>query len=74
MTKVSIMKEAQEKYILKYLQRGNSITSIEAMRLCGCFRLAARIYDLIQAGYDIVRKMVKIGGKFVARYSLKGAK
>jgi len=63
--------DSQLKYILKYLQRGNSLTAIEAMRLCGCFRLAARIYDLIQAGHDIAREMVKIGGKFVARYSLK---
>jgi len=37
---------SQNEMILDYLQRGNSLTSLEALNLFGCFRLASRINDL----------------------------
>ncbi|MBR4855673.1 MAG: hypothetical protein IKU94_03500 [Bacteroidaceae bacterium] len=41
------------------------------LRLCGCFRLSARIADLKKRGYAIMTEKVKVdGGKYVARYSL----
>ena len=44
----------QANAILAYMQAGNGITPIEALDLCGCFRLSARIADLKHRGYDIV--------------------
>ena len=39
--------------ILEHLKKGLSITPLEALNLCGCFRLAARIHDLRhKQGYD----------------------
>lgn len=63
---------SQSKQILAHLQAGKSITPIEALNLYGCFRLGARIYDLIQQGHNINSDMVKDErtGKRYARYSL----
>ena len=61
----------QANAILAYMQAGNGITPIEALDLCGCFRLSARIAVLKHRGYDIVTEKVKVaGGKYVARYHL----
>lgn len=38
--------DSQCKLILFYLKEHGSITAKEAMQLCGCMRLAARIHDL----------------------------
>lgn len=62
---------SQANAILQYLQNGNGITPMDALNLCGCFRLSARIADLKKRGYDIVTEKVKVdGGKYVARYHL----
>ena len=62
---------SQANAILKHLQDGNGITPMDALNLCGCFRLSARIADLKKRGYDIVTEKVKVdGGKYVARYHL----
>lgn len=62
-------KQSQSELILKYLEAGNSLTSLEALRLFKCLRLSGRIYDLKKAGYnDIDKVMVKIKNKRVARY------
>lgn len=45
---------AQSARILAHLQTGKAITAIEALRNFGCFRLAARIYDLRKEGHSIV--------------------
>lgn len=55
------MTQTQE--ILKYLQDHGSITPLEALREIGCFRLAARIYDLEQKGYNIPRETITVHGK-----------
>lgn len=61
----------QANAILAYMQAGNGITPMEALDLCGCFRLSARIADLKHRVYDIVTEKVKVaGGKYVARYHL----
>ena len=39
--------------ILKYLQKGKSITPMEALEKFGCFRLSARIWELKKEGHDI---------------------
>jgi hypothetical protein len=37
---------SQNEIILNYLKSGQSISSIEALNLFGCFRLASRISDI----------------------------
>ena len=47
----------QNQQVLDHL-RGGPITPIEALNLYGCFRLGARIYELRQAGHNILTRMV----------------
>ena len=57
--------------ILEHLKKGLSITPLEALELCGCFRLAARIHDLRDQGNDIVTDTITTqSGKKVASYRL----
>lgn len=63
--------DTQANAILKHMQDGNGITPMDALELCGCFRLNARIADLKKRGYEIITEKVKVdGGKYVARYHL----
>ena len=63
---------SQTDQILNYLQAGNVLTPLEALRKFNCLRLGARIYDLRQKGYVINSLMIKDdkSGKRYARYSL----
>lgn len=57
--------------ILAHLKKGLSITSLEALNLYGCMRLASRISDLRKRGENIVVNRVKTtNGKSVAQYHL----
>lgn len=64
--------ESQNKRILKHLESGKGITSLEAFGMFGSLRLAARIADLRAKGYPITAVMVQVGNKKkkVARYVL----
>ena len=57
--------------ILALLQNGKSITAIQALEKFGCFRLAARIANLRDAGVPVITQMVNINGSRFAKYSLK---
>ncbi len=48
------------------------VTPLEALGAIGCFRLAARVFDLRAEGYEIERKSVVTAGthKVVACYIL----
>ena len=49
------------------------ITPLQALEVVGSFRLAARIWELKAAGYDIRTETVMLpgrGGKKIARYVL----
>lgn len=59
---------SQKQRILEALQRGESITALDALNWFGCFRLAARIYDLQRAGHNIKRGIRVGGGKPVMTY------
>jgi hypothetical protein len=60
---------SQTQDILESLRRG-PITPLEALDRHGCFRLAARIVELRQAGHQVVTHMVKQDGKTFAQYVL----
>ena len=64
----------QAQALLAHLMRDDAgITSLEALRLYGIGRLAARVYELKQAGHQIKEEMVQVGeGKRVSRYWLAG--
>ena len=61
---------SQSAKVLYHLQNYGPLTAIEALELFACFRLAARINDLKEAGHDIQTKTVKEDGKKYAVYSL----
>lgn len=64
--------ESQCDCIEGHLKKGETITALDALNLCGCFRLAARIHDLKhKRGLDIVTdKITTASGKKVAGYRL----
>ena len=48
--------QTQNQKILKYLQKHpKGITPLDALNLCGCLRLSARIYNLRHQGHNIYR-------------------
>jgi hypothetical protein len=64
----------QEKWILSALYWG-PITPMQALKGCGCLRLAARIRDLRSQGHNIITEPVNENGKRFAKYHLiQGAK
>lgn len=63
--------------ILNYIRLNGSITPLDALREFGCMRLASRINDLKNQGYDIIMKMESSKNRYgdtvrFARYTLKG--
>lgn len=60
---VLVDSSTQTAQILAHLVQGRSITPIEALKIFGCLRLSARIYDLKKAGYKIKSRMQKNGKK-----------
>lgn len=61
---------SQNQAILQHLQAGGALTHIDALRLFGCARLAARINDLRMRGVQIVTDTVIEGGKRFASYRM----
>lgn len=63
------MRQADQ--ILAHLKTGQTLTPIEALIEFRCFRLAARIFDLKEAGWPIVCDKRDVGGdKLVGHYTL----
>ena len=61
--------EKQMTQIKNVLDQGRHITPLDALNEFGCFRLAARIYDLKQDGYPVSKYTeVKSNGKRVTYY------
>ena len=62
---------SQNEKILQHLLGGSSISGLEALQFYGCFRLAARIYDLRQQGWDIEDDAIDMpNGARIATYYL----
>ena len=61
--------ESQCAKIRYWLESGNTLTSIEALQMFGCFRLASRIHDLREQGLNIgTKKIITATGKRVTQY------
>lgn len=57
--------------IIAYLKKGYSITQLDALNLFGCFRLASRVHDLRERGYNIIAcRITTPTGKRVCEYVL----
>ena len=56
--------------ILAALQRGETISPIDALNRFGCFRLGARIWDLQDRGYKIEKVWGGNGKKKYMTYKL----
>ena len=55
--------------IKEYLDSGNTLTSLEALKLFSCFRLASRMHDLKKSGYVFSKEMISVdGSRKVAQY------
>ena len=68
---------SQKMKVLRFLQDDGSITPLDALREFGILRLAARIWELRKAGYNIIKVMEKSVNRYgdtvrYARYSLEG--
>ena len=62
---------SQTTQIQKHLEKGKSLTAIQALNKYGCFRLAARIADLRNDGMNIKTTIVKLkNNKQIASYSM----
>lgn len=61
--------DTQRSIIRNYLLEGNTITPMEALKLCGCFRLSSVIHRLRhEEGYPILMDQPEAGDKPYARY------
>lgn len=70
------MAKSQKERVLEYMKRFQGITALEAVRDLGVYRLAARISEIADDGYEIVRTqesaLNRFGEKtYFTRYSLK---
>lgn len=63
--------ETQNALVLAHLKTGRVITPLDALNDYGCFRLAARVYDLRGRGWPIHCDRIPMeGGKIVGHYTL----
>jgi hypothetical protein len=63
--------DSQTALIKGWLLNGRSITQLDALNMFGCFRLAARIANIREEGFDIVTDMITVNDKRVANYYLQ---
>ncbi len=63
------MSATQTKWVHAQLIAGRRLTALDALKECGCLRLAARIGELRALGYPIESKIVQRHSKRVAEYS-----
>lgn len=61
---------SQSAKILKHLQSGKRITTMQAFEKFGCTRLSARILELKREGHSIVSEMVTKKGVNYCQYSI----
>ena len=63
--------KSQKDNILRYLKKGYSITSLEALSLFGCMSLPKRICEIQNMGYSIDKEfLTTYTGKRVRKYKL----
>jgi len=62
---------SQNERIREWLEEGNTLTALQALKMFGCMRLPSRINDLKKRGMNINSDRITLpNGKRVAQYSL----
>lgn len=62
---------SQTRILIDHLKRGEKITAMDALRICGCWRLSARIWDMRHLhGLKVKSIKIRVNDKNVAQYSL----
>jgi len=61
----------QNELVYTYMSQYGSITQRDAVKYLNCYRLSARIHDLIKSGHKIKSDMETENGKTFARYSIE---
>jgi hypothetical protein len=61
----------QTEWVLKKLRFGLPLTPIDALNGCGCFRLAAIVFDLKKVGWNIETIIVKKNKKRYTSYVMQ---
>lgn len=67
----AVAEVTQADLVLKHIKKHGSITALDAFRHYNITRLAARVFELRQAGYNIESKPETNNGANYARYFLK---
>lgn len=67
--------KSQNERLLQHLEKTGPIDPLQAWSQLGIYRLGARVFDLKEAGHNIVRSMIEVNNRFgekcrVALYSL----
>lgn len=66
---------SQTAWVFAQLKKGRKVTAMKALDGCGCFRLAAVIHRLRDAGINIRTNLVQVGStRFAEYYLAKGKK
>lgn len=65
------MSETQNKAIKAHMEKGFELTHLQAERLFGCTRLAARIHDLKGQGCEILDRWIDVGDKSFKAYRMR---
>jgi hypothetical protein len=60
--------KTQTDMILTDLERGQTITPLDALNNYGCMRLASRVHELKKDGFDVRKKTIIRDGKSYAAY------
>lgn len=63
-------KLSQSERILNHLKKGKKLTPVGALARFKCMRLAPRIQELRNEGWDIKTVIIRNNGKKYARYEL----
>jgi hypothetical protein len=64
------MNETQKNKIREYIETGQKLSAMEALKLFGCARLAARINEFRKSGMNIKTELVTDNKKTFAIYQL----
>jgi hypothetical protein len=68
----SVAGKSQSGLILRHFQVGGTLTALDALDLFGCNRLAARVADLKNKGYNVKSRFVTLpNGKRVSEYFIR---
>ena len=63
-------RKSQTQIVLEYLQENNQLTTLYAREVLKVMSIAARIFELKEAGVNITTHWVVVGEKKIANYVL----